>query len=190
MIDLTKQKAEIKHQESRKISNVALIDFAVMHEIIDRAIAAEAKLAEIEKQEPVAQIIKTVDGFNIAIEQASAKGLDLLAQGAYVYASPVQQSPAVGNEWHPIETAPKNKAILLDIGFPWPVFGIFNTLNDEFSYADMQAENFENATDIYFQTDYEKNPVAWMLLPEVAKKLQTNNNVCSHTTQGVSNAQE
>jgi len=137
MIELKELKEKIKLQEKRKIANVSMVDFSLMYEIIDRAIAAE----------------------NI-------------------------------NKWQPIETAPKNKAILLDVGLPWPVYGIFNTMNDEFSYADIQAENFENATDIYFQTDYEKNPVAWMPLPDIAKKLQSNNNDCSFTTKGINDAQE
>ena len=69
--------------------------------------------------------------------------------------------------WQTIETAPKDKLILLDIGYPWPVVGMFNSVNDEFAYADLQSEEYEGGTGIYFQTDYEKNPLHWMQMPDL-----------------------
>lgn len=61
-----------------------------------RAIAAEAKLAEIEQQEPVGEIdVIEFDGVankNFAVAYCDASNIKV---GAKLYASPVQQSPAV-----------------------------------------------------------------------------------------------
>jgi len=50
VIDLYEFELDIERQESRKIANVAMVDFGAINEIIGRLKNAEGKLAEIEKQ--------------------------------------------------------------------------------------------------------------------------------------------
>lgn len=59
----------------------------------------------------------------------------------------------------PMNTAPKTQPILLDVGYPWLVMGIWNELQKQWVYADLQADLCEEEwRDTYWQNDYE-NPI-------------------------------
>jgi len=68
--------------------------------------------------------------------------------------------------WQSIDSAPKNRPVLLDVGLPWAVFGIYNAESNEWVFADLQAEEIsQDVYSNYFQNEYEKTPVSWCELP-------------------------
>lgn len=67
---------------------------------------------------------------------------------------------------NPMNTAPKDRPILLDLGLPWIVYGAWNGANGEWSYANMQTGLYGGEwSDTYFETEYEKEPLGWLPLP-------------------------
>ena len=67
-----------------------------------------------------------------------------------------------------METAPKNRTILLDVGLPWAVVGVFNSISVGWAFAELQAGMYEGEyEDTYFQNEIEKTPRGWMELPPV-----------------------
>lgn len=62
--------------------------------------------------------------------------------------------------------APKNKILLLDVGLPWLVLGIWNDYNQEWVYGNLQCDDCEGKEDTYFDNEYEKNPKGWALVPD------------------------
>ena len=69
----------------------------------------------------------------------------------------------------PMDTAPKDEQVLLDIGLPWLVIGHYNKPHGEWVYASSQAELLEDGCSYYYENDYEKTPKGWMKLPEVTR---------------------
>lgn len=75
------------------------------------------------------------------------------------------------NPWQPIATAPKDKPILLDVGFPWPLVGIWNEPSGKWVCADLQMGLYEGQyNDTYFENDYFSTPTRWHAIPEVARR--------------------
>lgn len=73
------------------------------------------------------------------------------------------------NMWNPPETAPKDRPILLDVGFPTPVIGAYNPVAGEWTYGEFQIGLFDGEwNDTYFECEYTKKINGWMPLPEVA----------------------
>jgi hypothetical protein len=65
------------------------------------------------------------------------------------------------------DEAKKAGQVLLDVGLPWPVIGIYNAASEEWVYADVQAELIDNEYYYYYQTEHEKDPRGWMPLPAI-----------------------
>lgn len=66
----------------------------------------------------------------------------------------------------PMESAPKDRTILLDVELPWLVVGVWNEVNEEWVYANLQACD----NDTYFENEYEKKPLGWVSMPEIVKE--------------------
>ena len=68
---------------------------------------------------------------------------------------------------NPMETAPKDKAILLDVGLPWLVSGVWNNADETWVYANVQVGMYEgDLYDTYFENEYEKEPLGWLPIPD------------------------
>ena len=63
---------------------------------------------------------------------------------------------------NPMSTAPSDKLILLDVGLPNLVIGIFNRVENEFVYANLQAGLYGALEDYYFENEYCKEPKGWL----------------------------
>lgn len=72
--------------------------------------------------------------------------------------------------WHPISTAPKDQQILLDVGMPWAVVGIWNEYEQEWVFADLAMNVCDGTDDPYFENEREKAPTAWQHLPEIKRE--------------------
>lgn len=76
--------------------------------------------------------------------------------------------------WQPIETAPKNNVILLNVGLPWAVAGIWNATNQAWCYANLQESgDIAEFNDTYFENEHEKAPKGWMPMPEIKREVKT-----------------
>jgi len=74
----------------------------------------------------------------------------------------------MSDEWQEMGNAPKEQLILLDVSLPWPVVGIYNSVNESWAVADLNIGLFEgNYVDAYFETEYEKAPKFWRELPKL-----------------------
>lgn len=68
----------------------------------------------------------------------------------------------------PIETAPRDRCILLHAGYPWLVVGHYNEYHQEWVYASLQAQKMDTGdSDHYFENEHDKKPLGWMPLPEI-----------------------
>lgn len=70
--------------------------------------------------------------------------------------------------WQPIDTAPKDgNALLLNIGWPWPIMGMWNDCQKEWVCAYPQCNVVGGQwNDTYFENEYD-TPTHWMPLPEL-----------------------
>jgi len=74
----------------------------------------------------------------------------------------------MSEEWQEIETAPKDRQILLDVGLPWPVVGAYNHIEEAWLYANFQMGMFNGKfDDLYFETELEYKPKFWRELPKL-----------------------
>jgi len=80
VIDLYEFELDIERQESRKIANVALVDFGAINEIIGRLKNAEAKLAEMEKELPSYTVLETIEKLREASDPSARDPLEILAE--------------------------------------------------------------------------------------------------------------
>ena len=74
-------------------------------------------------------------------------------------------------KWRNMKTALKNETILLDVGLPWPVVGMWNEPGGEWAYANVQCAMYHSKyNDFYFETEHEKEPLFWSPLPKLKVK--------------------
>lgn len=74
-------------------------------------------------------------------------------------------------KWQPIETAPKDAVIILNVGLPWAVVGIWNAPSQAWCYANLQASgDIAEFSDTYFENEHEKTPIGWMPMPSLPRK--------------------
>ena len=74
-------------------------------------------------------------------------------------------------KWQGMDTAPKDRVILLNVGYPYTVIGIWSEFEEDFVYADVQVNiNDGKWNDPYFETQSAtaEEVRGWMPLPEVA----------------------
>jgi hypothetical protein len=71
-----------------------------------------------------------------------------------------------------MNTAPKERPILLDIGHPWAVMGVWNEVNKEWVYASYQVGMYDGRyNDTYFENESTDAPQQWRHLPEITHEL-------------------
>jgi len=74
----------------------------------------------------------------------------------------------------PMSTAPKNKCILLDIGLPWLVVGIWQEYYKNWQYASLCVSPCNDGdqvfNDIYFENEWDANPEGWLPMPQIERK--------------------
>ncbi len=75
---------------------------------------------------------------------------------------------AVRTELQPISTAPKSDMIMLDAGFCFLTAGHWNETEQCWVYAAINCNDCEGH-DMYFENEYEKNPVGWLPIPRIDK---------------------
>lgn len=75
---------------------------------------------------------------------------------------------AVRTELQPISTAPKSDMIMLDAGFGFLTAGHWNETEQCWVYAAINCNDGEGH-DMYFENEYEKNPVGWLPIPRIDK---------------------
>jgi len=89
---------------------------------------------------------------------------------SYVCISYGKKNGAVAmSEWQDMKSAPEDRLILLDVGFPWAVVGIWNTHEQQWCYPNIQCNCINGGwTDPYFENEYENvgDVKGWMPLPE------------------------
>ena len=69
-----------------------------------------------------------------------------------------------------METAPKNKPVLLDVGLTWPVYGIWNKPSGYWVYSNLQASlNNSKWTDTYFENETVETPNGWIELLQIKR---------------------
>lgn len=81
--------------------------------------------------------------------------------------------------WNPIEEAPKDTAVLLDIGLPWAVVGVWNEPSQAWCYTELKLDLYDGKwIDTYFENDYQptfdkdKKVIKWfMYIPSVNNNL-------------------
>jgi len=74
------------------------------------------------------------------------------------------------SRWLPMDEAPHDRAILLDVGLPWSVVGMFNSINGEFVFACARRGLCEGVyNDTYFENEYEQSPKGWQEMPEIKR---------------------
>lgn len=67
-----------------------------------------------------------------------------------------------------MKTAPKDKPIILDVGYPWLVYGHWNEADQSWCYANLNASTMKSgAVDVWFENEQEKNPRGWLPMPEI-----------------------
>ncbi len=82
-------------------------------------------------------------------------------------------------KWLNMKDAPKDKPILLDVGYPWPVVGIWNDADKKWVYANLQCGQVDGKwNDTYWDNEQEseldgkgnRNIDGWMhlLIPQEA----------------------
>ena len=79
------------------------------------------------------------------------------------------------SKWHDISTAPKDQEILLNVGLPWPVIGIWSEHYQHWVHTaincDMVKDRIDGVPwqDIWYEseTDDTDDIIGWMPLPEV-----------------------
>ena len=73
------------------------------------------------------------------------------------------------NSWNDPKTAPKDGTLILaDVGFPWPVAAVWNSHDDKWVYATLQAcEMANNTLDVYFENEQESEIRGWLPMPKL-----------------------
>ena len=73
-------------------------------------------------------------------------------------------------QWQPMDTAPKDVEVFLDIGARWPVVGVFNPANNDWVYPYLLillSQSHEGGYVYKYDRQHAKDPKGWMKLPEV-----------------------
>ena len=73
--------------------------------------------------------------------------------------------------WQSIETAPRDgTVIILNIGLPWAVCGVWCKPSDAWCCAELQSDAYNGKwDDNYFQNEYERTPTGWQPMPAIGE---------------------
>ena len=74
------------------------------------------------------------------------------------------------NKWQPMDTAPVDDLLILDVGLPYVVVGAWNEHEQQWVYSELEINRVDgNFNDPYFGNVYISNAdvKGWMKLPEV-----------------------
>lgn len=72
-------------------------------------------------------------------------------------------------DWQIPETAPKDRAILADFGWPWAVVARWSVYAGEWVVASIEGNVCDGLDDPSWITEYERELLGWMVLPEVVR---------------------
>ncbi|TRO21972.1 hypothetical protein EQ826_00155 [Ectopseudomonas mendocina] len=72
-------------------------------------------------------------------------------------------------EWQPAATAPLDRVILADTGYPWPVLAVWSDYCNGWVTAELQASLCEGKADPAWISEREGELLAWMDLPGVSR---------------------
>ena len=72
-------------------------------------------------------------------------------------------------EWQPAASAPRDRVILADTGYPWPVLAIWSDFTDGWVTTELQASLCEGKADPAWVSEREDELLGWMELPEVRR---------------------
>ena len=76
-------------------------------------------------------------------------------------------------EWHEAATAPKDRPILADVGWPWPVSCMWDAEVNEWAVALLNAETHDEkgrSVVVWWETEYERTIKAWTEMPSFPKQ--------------------
>jgi len=73
------------------------------------------------------------------------------------------------SKWKSPKSAPKNgTTILANVGLPWAVVATWNSHDEKWVYANLQACDMANNTlDAYFENEQEPTIKGWLPMPEI-----------------------
>lgn len=72
-------------------------------------------------------------------------------------------------EWRSPETAPKDRVILADFGWPWAVVARWSVYANEWVVAAIQANMCDGLDDPSWITESEGELLGWIEMPEVLR---------------------
>jgi len=71
------------------------------------------------------------------------------------------------SDWNPPETAPKDRTILANVGYPWAVLACWSEYAQRWVVAELQGNIFEGKDDPSWIGEPEDELLGWMDLPSV-----------------------
>lgn len=76
--------------------------------------------------------------------------------------------------WKDPKTAPKNKTIILNTGYPWATIGHWNEHDEKWNVVELQASQIldTNKKDVWFENEQELEIKGWMDLPEIDEPIK------------------
>jgi len=81
------------------------------------------------------------------------------------------ESWSFDNKWQPMETAPVDDLLILDVGRPYAVIGAWNEYEQQWVYSELEINRVDGSfNDPYFINIFidDENVNGWMPLPEVS----------------------
>lgn len=74
------------------------------------------------------------------------------------------------NQWQPAETAPKDRVILADAGWPWPLACLWDAQANKWAIAFLNVETLNEKKEslgVWWETEYEPKLMRWMEIPKL-----------------------
>ena len=67
----------------------------------------------------------------------------------------------------PMDKAPKDKVILIDVGYSFLTPAMWNHLNQTWVYCMLQCD--DDGQDTWFNNEHEAEPSGWVTMPDISK---------------------
>jgi hypothetical protein len=84
---------------------------------------------------------------------------------AYAAPQPDHSAQPITMPWNTPETAPKNRQILIDTGWPWPSAGLWSESEGCWVIASIQGSTYLGQDDPGYISEHERDLVGWMEMP-------------------------